>query len=86
MCDGFGRMDDKPCPICNGEGVLAVNECPREMVGQDIASAINLAGLAIRGHLPESGGTLDQDAWFMSVWSVFEGDKNKIDEERRKRS
>lgn len=84
-CDGAGWIGKEQCEQCKGHGKVILNECPREMLGSELASAINLAGFANRGHLPSNGGILDQDAWFMSAWSAFETDKNKIDEERRQR-
>ena len=86
VCDGHGTIQDgietTECVHCNG-GRFQITQCPRKYVGSEITQAINLASFAIRGHLPVLGGMIDQDAWFVSVWSALEEDQIKIDQERR---
>ena len=73
------------CKVCNGTGSFAVDVCPRDFVGGKIARATNAVSMANKGHLPEAGGVLDQDAWFMSAYNALEADCNKIDAEDAKR-
>ncbi len=40
---------------------------------------------ASKGHLPDSGGILDQDSWFIDAWGILEGEENKIEREKRER-
>jgi hypothetical protein len=41
--------------------------------------------LAGKGHLPVTGGTLDQSAWFLAAWRQLENDQNEIEAEQSKR-
>jgi len=55
------------------------------MLGSELVEDINLASFAEKGHLPEPGGMLNQEAWFVSLWSTLQGDENKIEREQRER-
>lgn len=73
------------CKACDGRGSYTLTECPRAYVGHKIARAANRCVMANKGHLPDAGGTLDQDAWFMSVYASLESEVVKIDAEDRNR-
>jgi hypothetical protein len=40
---------------------------------------------ASQGHLPNAGGLIDQDAWFIDAWAYYQSDVNEIEREQRKR-
>ncbi len=44
-----------------------------------------MAGFATKGHLPEEGGLLNQEAWFIDMWSTLNEDQAKIENEIRER-
>lgn len=86
-CDGTGKgKENKECEDCKGTRYFVLDHCPRKFIGTEITNEINLAGFASKGHLPEPGGMLDQDAWFVDMWSVLSEDQSKIEEEIRKRN
>lgn len=72
------------CKACNGTGTFVVDHCPRDFIGSKIARTANAVMMANKGHLPNAGGMLDQDAWFVSAYNALESDCNKIDAEDRK--
>ena len=86
VCEGTGeKAKDNPCESCNGKGYWKLTSCPRDFVGTKITEAINLSGYAKAGFLPNDGGILDQDAYWLSVWTLLERDQNNIEVEQRKR-
>lgn len=46
---------------------MLLTGCPLEAVSDDVWSALELAGLARKGHLPVAGGTLDQTQSFLAA-------------------
>lgn len=56
------------------------------MVGSELVEDINLASYAEKGHLPEAGGMLDQEAWFVSLWGTLTTYESRIEEDKRERS
>lgn len=85
-CEGTGKgYDLTKCEECNGDGFFILNECPRKILGNEITEEINMAGFATKGHLPEEGGLLNQEAWFIDMWSTLNEDQAKIENEIRER-
>lgn len=85
-CEGSGTIGSEQCDECNGTGFITLTQCPRKLVGNELVEDINLASYAEKGHLPESGGMLDQEAWFVSLWGTLAADEQTIEQERRGRS
>lgn len=89
-CGGLGHYNDNDsknqCRTCNGDGRYVLDRCPRQFVGSTMAQAVNLSSWATKGHLPEPGGILDQDAWFMSTWGALESETSLIEMERMERN
>jgi hypothetical protein len=87
-CNGVGTWDTQDgirnCVHCNGAGRFEVLQCPNSYIGQKLTREINLASWAEKGHLPNLGGVLDQEAFFMNVWAAMQSDIHKIDEESRR--
>jgi len=81
---GIGANGDR-CEMCDGNGYLRIDGCPRKVIGWEMTQTINLAGYATKGFLPVNGGILDQSSWFVDVWSTLENDQAKIDQERSER-
>ena len=77
--------EESGCDECNQRGYFELIGCPKDFVGHRISSAVNLAGWASKGIMPEAGGVYDQDSWFVSVQNTLDADVTKIEEERRKR-
>jgi hypothetical protein len=84
-CEGSGTIGNEPCEECNGTGFITLTHCPRKLIGSEFVEDINLATYAEKGHLPEPGGMLDQEAWFVSLWSTLTSDENRIEQDRRDR-
>ncbi|HET6442169.1 MAG TPA: hypothetical protein VFH53_07315 [Phycisphaerae bacterium] len=59
-CDGEG------CEECEG-GEVRIGACPLSVIGAETWDAVEAAGFAEKGLLPEPGGTLDQNAKFLSA-------------------
>lgn len=62
-----------------------MTECPMDFIGGRVSRDIALAIWAKQGHLPESGGILDQPAKFLHTWQAFQHDVNRIDTDRQER-
>ena len=91
----LSEIDDRgdvriECPCCDGEGCkdcddgqFAITVCARKYVDNYLVQAINMATMADR-HLPQSGGILDQSAWFIELWTTLNNEQAKIDTEKMK--
>lgn len=65
--------------MCDGEGTIEIDQCPRKYIGVEITEAVNVASLCGNGILPVSGGLLDQSAWFVNLWNQLQHDQNQIE-------
>lgn len=65
--------------------MIEITSCPKAMIDSDIMDAINLSTLAEKGFLPEHGGLLDQDSFWLNVWMRLARDTSKIEQEQRAR-
>lgn len=78
LCDGNG------CENCR-DGFYMLDQCPREFVGSDLVSAINIASLCTDGILPVAGGLMDQSAWFIDLWTALRNNEEQIKQEQIER-
>ena len=85
-CEGSGAMGIDKCDECSGTGFTTLTECPRRIIGNSLVEDINLASYAEKGHLPEPGGMLEQEAWFVSLWGTLASDESRIEQDKRERS
>ena len=77
QCEGDGQRGGEPCEACI-DGFFQVTQCPKKEVG-GLSEWIWLCG---QEQLPESGGLLDQPAWFLDLKQTLQSEHNAIDEER----
>ena len=61
---------------------MTVNGCSKDYVGQEIVTAINVAGLCTDGIFPVGGGLMDQPSWFIELWQQLRADENRIEADR----
>ena len=76
--------DQTGCSNCR-DGYVIINGCPREFVGSEMISAINVASLCTDGILPASGGLMDQSAWFVDLWTNLRNNEEQIKQEQAER-
>lgn len=79
------ECDERGCERCGGTGYWRLTECPKKFIGGDIARTANIVTLCDKGHLPVSGGLLDQTNWFISFWQFLTSEINAIESERLER-
>ena len=84
-CEGSGTIGTNKCDECNGTGFFTLTECPQKLLGSELVEDINLASYAEKGHLPEHGGMLNQEAWFVSLWGTLASDESRIEQDKRER-
>lgn len=66
----------KGCNQCHG-GHVIVTGCNQMSLGH-VVDAVRMFELADKGHLPISGGLLDQAAWFVEAYRFYTADVDKI--------
>uniref|UniRef100_A0A6M3KZB4 Uncharacterized protein n=1 Tax=viral metagenome TaxID=1070528 RepID=A0A6M3KZB4_9ZZZZ len=61
--------------------------CPVKELDDETFESINVYNYFLQGHLPESGGMLDQDFYWVQVFGIVDNIQKQIQEnkERRKR-
>ena len=81
------------CPDCDGQGCLGCEDgyfrlsgCAKKFVGREITQAINYAGMCGNGDWPVEGGLLQQSAWFLNLKQFWDGEMNRLQNERLKDS
>lgn len=71
------------CPTCGGTGVWQLHRCPRALQARPWHDTLTMAVLMLdSGLLPETGGLLDQTAWFLDAVRFIAKER----EEYRKRA
>jgi hypothetical protein len=71
----------KGCDHCNQGGSIILEGCAKQQAGA-LGQAITLMDMADKGHLPVSGGVLDQSAWFIEAYRFYSADIEQIRAER----
>lgn len=66
----------KGCRACSERGWTETDECPQKLAGP-MASTVEMIDMAEKGHLPVSGGVLDQAAWFIEAYRFYASDMEK---------
>lgn len=63
----------KGCEMCNDTGRFETSECPQQ-IARPMVAAVEMFDMADKGHLPVSGGVLDQSAWFIEAYRFYSAD------------
>jgi hypothetical protein len=70
----------KGCGACKESGRFETKDCPQK-VARPMSKTLALIDMADKGHLPVTGGVMDQSAWFIEAYryytSEFERSKAK---------
>ena len=66
----------KGCPACDNRGWYYSTGCPQK-IARPMWRVVSLIDMAEKGHLPVSGGVLDQSAWFIEAYRFYEQQKAK---------
>jgi len=67
-------MDDD-CRSCGGSGEILIKQCPQELLPRGIHEFVKLARFADKGHLPVSGGVIDQTRSFSDSLGFFQSEE-----------
>lgn len=73
---------DPNCTLCRGAGRIGIDRCPNVTIPEVYRVATSAALESDEGAWPESGGVLDQSAWFVAARNVVLG----VVDDWRKRS
>ena len=63
-CSGRG------CSTCKDRGWFEFIGCPQK-VARPMSKALALIDMADKGHLPVTGGVMDQSAWFIEAYRYY---------------
>lgn len=78
---GCTNCNERGCHLCE-EGYFRLSCCPRELIGFELAEAINLAAMCGNGDWPVDGGLLSQSAWFVELKRHLESEQGRIEAEK----
>lgn len=68
VCVDCGEVGKAGCSRCDGTGEVPIFECPNRTVPQGYRETLSAVIMVDRGlGLPQSGGTMEQSAWFISA-------------------
>ena len=80
------------CALCEGEGcddcrdgVWYLQDCPKKILDDEINTAVNYCTLADKGFLPETGGMLEQSAWFTDIYLLLQSEQAILDQQQLER-
>jgi hypothetical protein len=59
-----------------------VPACPYQYVDQELWTAAECVGFAEKGHLPVTGGTLDQAQWFLDAYAFLSAEHSRLKAEK----
>lgn len=75
------------CDVCD-KGKIVIDRCPLELIDNNVSELIAYADLMKQGHMPVSGGVLDQSHSFLEgarfVWSEQSENKSDLETEALK--
>lgn len=77
MCQGHG------CDGCD-DGYVRIQGCPTRFCSS-IAEVVDLIDMANKGHMPVSGGVLDQSAGFVEAVQQFNNEMARVRNEQLSR-
>jgi hypothetical protein len=66
VCHGKG------CDLCD-HGSVIESGCPQKEVGP-VISTLTMIDMSEKGHLPVTGGVLDQSQWFIEAYKFYTAD------------
>lgn len=78
------KCEEAGCGDCGQAGFFSLTDCPKKLVDWELVQAIRYAELFGKGLPPVAGGSLDQSAWFVSLYSAFEYETNLAEAEQYK--
>lgn len=80
------------CPCCEGagckecsRGMIQITGCPQRLITANGSRVIAALGLCEEGHLPASGGVMDQTPWFIRCRAIYRRHESAWSEWARKR-
>ena len=71
----------KGCGRCDGQGHEVIEGC-NQTIASPMVETVRMCELVDKGHLPISGGLLDQAQWFVEAYRFFTADVDKIKAEQ----
>lgn len=71
------------CNECKGVGKQAITEPPN--ISEEIWETLSYCDLMDKGHPPISGGTLEQDRWFLLAYRFVTSEWRKLEAEAIRR-
>jgi len=77
------------CPSCGGTGCnecadlgkIRLVGCPHQTVDRELWDAVELVGFAEKGHLPVSGGMLEQTRFFADALRFLSSEHARLEAE-----
>ena len=58
------------CAACDDRGWYETTDCPQK-VARPMSKTLALIDMADKGHLPVTGGVMDQSAWFIEAYRYY---------------
>ena len=68
----FGRG----CSACDDQGWFETSDCPQK-VASPMSKTLSLIDMADKGHLPVTGGVMEQSAWFIAAYRYYSSDMDR---------